>query len=92
MKTLNPQPGRYEGNDSQLVARVVDNIIRSGFATDEFGDVETCGHHALVLGKKYGFIAITDNYGFMEVYSYSKDEALKRFNEAINEQPESEEL
>jgi hypothetical protein len=91
MKTLNPQPGRFEGNESQLMARVLDEIIGNGFATDEFGDVEHGGHHALVLGKRYGFIALTDNYGFFQVWAYAKDHALKRFNELLAEYPTEEE-
>jgi hypothetical protein len=92
VKTLNPHPGKYEGNESQLVARVLNNIIGNGFATDEFGSVDEGGHCALVLGKRYGFIVETDNGGFVTAYTFTKDAALKRFNEIIpTESEESEE-
>lgn len=67
MYTAQRRPGKYEGNRSQLMARVVDNIVSNGCADEELGDVSWFGHYAMVIGRRYTFLVYTDSNGFVNV-------------------------
>ena len=67
MHTSKPSPGKYEGNRSQLVARVIDNLVGNGFADAELGDVDTFGYYAMVVGKRNTYLLSQDSQGFVFV-------------------------
>lgn len=72
MYTKNPYPGKYEGNTSRLLARILDNCVGNGYASDELGDVDGFGHYALVLGRRYTFTVYTSSQGFVDVQTWDK--------------------
>lgn len=80
MKTTKFEPGMYEGNHSQLMARVVHEASMDG-PSAETGDVTEWGlHAALVIGKRYSFVILEDSMGFVDVESYPNAiEATVRF-------------
>lgn len=82
MRTQNAQPGKYEGNESQMLARAVHQASLDG--TDaEFGDMDEDGYWVgLVIGKRYGFMVEEDSDGFVNVWFGSKAVAIERYAEA----------
>jgi hypothetical protein len=70
-KTMNPYPGKYEGNHSQWLAEIVHHASMDG-CDEEFGDVCDYGFWAGVLhGKRYNFYLTEDSQGFVTVF-YAK--------------------
>ena len=67
MFSENRQPGKFEGNTSELRAKVLYNAIMNGAHESEFGDCYYLGWHGLIVGKRFAFIVSEDNYGFFTV-------------------------
>jgi hypothetical protein len=68
MKTLNPSPGKFEGNYSQAIARAVYTRVLDGCADETIGDCSEIGWIAnLVTGTNHTFILVEDNQGFVSV-------------------------
>jgi hypothetical protein len=84
VKTLNPHPGKFEGNDSQLLAEVVYNKSLDG-CCEELGDVESFGWHGLVRGKRYTFILSEGSSGFVYVAHGSHEEMQAQWDELQKE-------
>ena len=85
MKTLKPFPGKFEGNESQLMAQAVYSTSLNG-ANDEFGDCSEYGLWCgLIIGKRYGFIIDESDQGFVSVWYGSKEEAKEKFEFMKNE-------
>lgn len=83
MKTLNPSPGKFEGNDSQLVARVAYEASLDGCA-ETIGDCSEIGWHAsLVTGKRYSFIVYEDDLGFVDVETFRNGDPALASNWAL---------
>jgi hypothetical protein len=91
MYTQKRNPGKYEGNKSQLLAQVLDNVIGNGFADEEIGECDSMGHFALVQGKRYSYIVETDNYGFVSYVYGTKKEMVERFEGIVKDYEELEE-
>lgn len=73
MRTLHHAPGRYEGNGSQLMARVAHDASMD--SSETVGDVTEVGWFAaLVRGKRFVFIVLEDSQGFVNVTAYHKDD------------------
>lgn len=66
MRTLTPYPGKFEGNESQLMAQAVYQASLDG-TDEELGDVDNFGWYGLVKGKRYSFILSEDSQGFVTV-------------------------
>jgi hypothetical protein len=78
MKTLRPHPGKFEGNESQMLAEIVYNASMEG-CCEELGEVDGFGFYAFVKGKRYGFIMSEDSQGFVSVYYYTLSEARQKW-------------
>jgi hypothetical protein len=70
MYALKTYPGKYEGNNSPLLAEVVNRRVNDGFA-ETCGDVESVGFFAYVKGKRFHFILSEDSQGFVMVEPFS---------------------
>ena len=84
MHTARPYPGKFEGNESQLVAEVVYNKTLDGIA-ESIGDVEGFGFYAFVKGKRYGFIMSEDSQGFVTVVTCLLAEAEQKWADLEHE-------
>jgi hypothetical protein len=91
MYTQKRVPGKYEGNQSQLLAEVLDNVIGNGFADDEIGECDSMGHFALIHGKRHSYIVETDNFGFVSYVYGPKDKMVKKFEAIVAEYDDMEE-
>jgi len=70
MFTKVTRPGKFEGNESQLIAEVVYEASLDG-VQEEWGDVLQDGYYyALVEGRRYSFIVKEDSYGFVQVFIF----------------------
>lgn len=88
MFTAKKNPGKYEGNSSQLVAQVLDNVIGNGFADEEIGSVDELNHYALIHGKRWSYIVETDNFGFVSYDIGKREEIEKKWEEIVREYDE----
>lgn len=66
MYTLHPHPGKFEGNRSQLLSKVVYEWSRDGMC-ELIGNSETFGYYAYIEGKRYHYILSEDSQGFVDV-------------------------
>jgi len=62
MYTANPYPGKFEGNQSQLLAQAVYNADANEVCSEE-----GFGHYALIKGKRYWYILHESEQGFVSV-------------------------
>ena len=69
-KPINRYPGKFEGNESRLIARVLYDLCGVSGYDEQCGDVQELGWYALFRGKKYGFIVYEDNNGFFDYTIY----------------------
>lgn len=79
MYTLHKQPGKFEGNHSQLLARVIYNVEGNGFADDVCSE-EGFGHYALIKGKRYWYILYESEQGFVDVEYGPSSEMLPQWD------------
>lgn len=84
MHTLKPYPGKFEGNESQMLARAVYNASCNG-SCESLGDVDGFGYFALVVGKLYSYILNENSQGFVDVGIYSHAEAKARWQKISDE-------
>ena len=79
MYTAKPYPGKFEGNDSRLVAEVA---YRASMDSNEsMGDVEAYGYyHSYVQGKRYDYIVTENSQGFVYVEYGDKVAMRKQWN------------
>ena len=75
MYTANPHPGKFEGNQSQLLAHVVYNAY-----ADEVCSEEGFGHYALIKGKRYWYILHESDQGFVSVEYGPSSEILPEWD------------
>jgi len=87
MRTLNPRPGKFEGNSSQLLAEVVYNVGSNGFAS-EVCSAEGFGHYELIKGRRYWFILCEDGQGFVSVECGTSGELLTTWDKIEHEYSE----
>ena len=86
MYTITKHPGKFEGNESELVAQVLYDVVGNSGTTDEYGECDgPYGWNGLILGKRYGFLVTEDNYGFFRYSWYSRKEAKERFDKFVIE-------
>ena len=90
MHTIKSQPGKFEGNTSQLLARVVYNVIGNGMADAELGESNGFGYYAMVTGKRYTFLLSEDSQGFVFVDWGSHQECAERWAEIEAEYEDSQ--
>lgn len=71
--------GKFEGNQSEAMARVVYKASLDPFyCVDELGSVEEDGYwFGLVAGKMHGWIIMEDSKGFVDVTSFRTFEEAK---------------
>jgi hypothetical protein len=65
MYTANPRPGKFEGNRSQLLAKIIYNADANG--ADEVCSEEGFGHYALIKGSRNWYILYESEQGFVSV-------------------------
>ena len=70
MYTRNRQPGKFEGNTSELRAKVLYDCVMNGAHESEFGESEFGGWHGLIVGKRFAFIVQENAYGFFDIDSF----------------------
>jgi len=82
MYTEHKHPGKYEGNGSELLAEIVHAASLDG-SCDGCGDVTEVGWYAsLVEGRRYGFVVVEDELGFVDVTVYDTvDEARAAYED-----------
>jgi hypothetical protein len=78
MHTIKRNIGKFQGNDSYMLASAVYNATMDGTCA-QLGDVEGFGFYAFVEGKRYGFLMHESNQGFISVNYYSLKEARERW-------------
>ena len=86
MYTENTRPGKFEGNQSRLLAEILDNIVSNGNHSDSidwYQDIIDCD--CLVKGKKHWFIVHYDDYGFISYGMYSPEECKELWEDALTE-------
>ena len=89
MYTINKDPGKYEGNRSEQIARVLNNICNDSGHSDEisFYDI-IVDWYGLIKGRKYYFICHEDNDGFFTYDIYSISEGRSLWSGLVNEYEE----
>lgn len=83
MYTQKRYPGKFEGNQSQLVARVVYNNTLDGCCED-VGEADGFGYYARIEGKQHTFILSEDSQGFVYVTWYDKQEGAKKWGAILS--------
>jgi hypothetical protein len=70
--------GKFEGNYSEWVAQVLDDVCGNSGYDESFGDTNDWGWYALIKGKRYWFIVDEDSYGFFNYQEFdNKKEATE---------------
>ena len=89
MYTRDRTPGKFEGNESEHIARVLYDICNNAGHDDEISFYEIIvDWYGLIKGKKYWFIVHEDNEGFFTYESYSIEEGSSLWSGLLSEHEE----
>ena len=92
MYSTRRSPGKFEGNESQLTAQILYNVVGEGFVSDEYGEVDgPDGWNGIIRGTRYGFLLHEDNQGFFSYQYTSLKEADARWAKFVTEAEELDE-
>lgn len=79
MYTKHKSLGKFQGNESEMIAKAVYNASMDG--SEEMGDVDEYGYHySYVEGKRYDYIVTEDSQGFVYVEHGDKETIRKQWN------------
>ena len=74
MHTRHKTLGKFQGNDSEMIAKAVYNATMDG-CCESLGESGSFGWYAYVNGKRYDFIITENSQGFVYV-EYGKPEEM----------------
>ena len=79
MYTKHKSLGKFQGNESEMVAKAVYNASMD--SSEVMGDVDEYGyHHSYVEGKRYDYIVTENSQGFVYVEHGDKERIRKQWN------------
>ena len=74
------QPGKFEGNSSELTARILYDCVLNEWCDQEVGEACGFGWYGLIVGKRYGFIVKEDSQGFFTYWCGPKEKAKAKWS------------
>ena len=74
MHTKHKSFGKFQGNDSELLAKAVYNCSLDGSWGESLGESDSFGWYAYIPGKRYHFILCENSQGFVYVEHGTPDE------------------
>lgn len=85
MYTKERSPGRFEGCESQMVAKLLQDLSLDGsWLTDEIGSVDDLGWYGRIDGKKYMFLMSMDHQGFFDYQVFRPELGERVWQDILN--------
>lgn len=78
MHTKHKSPGKFQGNESEMLTRAVYNASLDG-CCESLGESDGFGYYAYVSGKRYDFILNENSQGFVYVEWGKPQEMLEKW-------------
>ena len=79
MYTKHKSLGKFQGNESEMLAKAVYNASLDGTWGESLGESEGFGWYAYVSGKRYDFILEENSQGFVYVEWGKPQEMLEKW-------------